>query len=134
MRILTEEYGEVFGVVDKHLQRFSINALDNVWCGRSKLEDPFQDLFLVHHITRVDLPELVSIEGQRRQSWQIVFLFDTLVGDLHEVDILFFALVVDVLEFLKDLLALLVTFFVCKQTTCDASLLLVGGSNNNLLD
>lgn len=115
VRILTEEYGEVLDVVDEHLQRFPVDALDDVRRGRSQLEDPLQDLFFVHHITCVDLSELVSVEGQGWQPRQVVLLLDTLVGDLHEVDLLLLALVVDVLELLKDLLALLVAFLVCKR-------------------
>lgn len=53
-------------VVDEHLQRLPIDALDNVRLRRAKLEDPVQDLFLVHHVARVDLPEFMPIERQRR--------------------------------------------------------------------
>lgn len=60
--MLTEEYGEMLDIVDEHLQCLPVNALDNIRRGCAKLENPLQDLFLVHHVTRIDLPKLVPVE------------------------------------------------------------------------
>lgn len=104
-------------IVDEHLQRLPIDALDNIRGGCAKLEDPLQDLFLVHHVTRIDLPEFVSVEHQCRQSRKIVLLFDPFVGYFYEVDFLLLALVVDILELLQDFVTLFIAFIVCKQTS-----------------
>lgn len=104
-------------IIDKHLQCFSVDALDNIRLRCAEIKHPIQDLFLVHHVTRVDLPELVPVKRQRWQPRKIVLLLDTFVGDLDEVDVLLLALVVNVLEFLEDLLALLIALLVCKQST-----------------
>lgn len=105
----------MLNIIDEHLQRLPVDALDNIRRGCAKLEHPLQDLFLVHHVTRIDLPELVSVERQCRQSRKIVFLLDSFVRYFYEIDLLLLALVVDILELLQNLLAFLVTFFVCKQ-------------------
>lgn len=55
----------------------------------------------------------MSIKCKRRQTGQIVFLIDIVIGCLYKVDVFFLAFVIDVLQFVEDLLRLLVTLSIC---------------------
>lgn len=55
----------------------------------------------------------MSIKCKRRQTGQVVFLINIVVGCLYEVNVFFLALVVDVLQLVQDLLGLLVALSIC---------------------
>lgn len=52
----------------------------------------------------------MSIKCKRRQTGQIVFLINIVVGCLYKVDVFFLAFVIDVLQFVENLLCLLIPF------------------------
>lgn len=64
-------------------------------------------------LTGVNCSKLMSIKCKRRQTGQIVFLINIVVGCLYKVDVFFLAFIVDVLQFVEDLLCLLIPFGVC---------------------
>lgn len=102
-------------VVDENLQCFAVDGLDDVRVRFVQLQDPLQDLVLVHEVAVVDGAELVAVERERWQIGQIVFLVDAIVGSFDEVDALLLAFVVDVFKFIQDLLRLLVALAVCNM-------------------
>ena len=96
-------------LIDQHLQGLSIHRFDLIVTGLVQLQHPLQDVVLFHEVSRVDRAELVPVEGQGRQTGQVVLLLDTLVGGLHKVNALLLTLVIDVLDLIDDLLALLIS-------------------------
>lgn len=69
----------------------------------------------VDGLTGVNCSKLMSIKCKRRQTGQIVFLINIVVGCLYKVDVFFLAFVIDVLQFVEDLLCLLIPFGVCEK-------------------
>jgi len=56
----------------------------------------------------------MSIKCKCRQTGQIVFLINIIVGCLYKVNVFFLALVIDVLQLVKDLLGLLIALSICR--------------------
>ena len=54
-------------------------------------------------------------EYQRRQRLDAVFLGFIEVGNLHERYVMLIAVIIDVLQFTKDLLALLLILIICEK-------------------
>ena len=104
----------MFNLVYQHLQRFAVNRFDDLGLGVVLLQHPFKDLLLLHHVAGVDRAELVAIEHQGGQRFEIVLLVDVFVGRLDEIDVLLLALVVDVFQLGNDLLGLLVIVMICE--------------------
>lgn len=98
----------MFNLVDEHLERLAVNRLDHFGLGLVLLQHPLEDLLLVHQIPGVDGTELVTVEHQRRQVLQIVLVLNVVVRSLDEINVLLFALVIDVLQLSDDLERLLV--------------------------
>lgn len=65
--------------------------------------------------TCINFSELLPVENQGRQFWQIIFFLNTLIRGLHETDVLLFTFVVNVLQLTDDFLTLLVGFFICQK-------------------
>lgn len=58
---------------------------------------------------------LLFEEYQRRQRLDAVFLGFIEVGNLHERYVMLIAVIIDVLQFTKDLLALLLILIICEK-------------------
>lgn len=101
-------------VIDQNLQRLSVHRLNLIVARLVQVQHPCKDVVLLHQITSVDGTELVPVERQSRQRREVVFLFNAVIGSLDKVNFLLLALIIDVLQFIDDLLALFVSFAVCK--------------------
>lgn len=58
---------------------------------------------------------LLFEEYQRRQRLDAVFLGFIEIGNLHERYVMLIAVIIDVLQFTKDLLALLLILIICEK-------------------
>lgn len=102
----------MLNIVDQHLQRLPVHGLNLIMTGIVQVQHPHQDILLLHQISRVHSAELVPVESQGRQHRQIVFLLDSIVRCLDKVNILLLALIINVLQLVDNLLALLVSLAV----------------------
>lgn len=102
-------------VVDQDLKCAAIDRLNHVRGGVDEVQNPFKDFLLIHEIASVDCAELVTVESQSGQSWQVVLLLNAIIAGLDKVNVFLLALVVDVLELVQNLLRLLVAFWVWKM-------------------
>jgi len=74
----------------------------------SNITRPFCNLNLFELFTLIDGSEFAAVESKCGQLLERVLLYDIVIGGFNKVDVLLFALVINVLQFLDDFLALLV--------------------------
>ena len=106
---LTEEDGQVRGGAGQRFQRLGCYVFDHVLllAGRVLvLHEPLEDVLLAQQITFVDDRYAVAVVDQSGQRGEAVLFGQFLVGDFDESDAQLIGLVVNVLQFAQDLLAL----------------------------
>lgn len=113
-KLLTEQNSQMVDFVDQNLKRTSVDWFNHVWSGINQIQHPLENLIFVHQVAGVNCAELVTVESQSGKWRQIVFRLDAIVACLNEIDVFFFALVVDVFKFVENLLGFLVAFWICK--------------------
>lgn len=101
-------------IVDEHLQRFTVDRFNHIRIGFVQIQHPFKNGLLLHEITGVDGAEFVAVECKGWQVLQVVFLVNAFIGCLHKVNVFLFTFIIDVLQFVENLLGFFVTLAVCK--------------------
>ena len=106
---LTEEDGQVRGGAGQRFQRLGCYVFDHVLllAGRVLvLHEPLEDVLLAQQIAFVDDWYAIAVVDQSGQRGEAVLFGQFLVGDFDESDAQLIGLVVNVLQFAQDLLAL----------------------------